>query len=112
MGERITGGSLFAVLNASCDLVPGRREYASRVRLTPVVGGAEALKPVLHHLLSFRSRKELYLPPLPDEEPPTLGYAIRFDGVAKIRLDDLLLARRLCSLSLGDGEFSVPLRVS
>lgn len=100
MGERITGATLFAILNASCDLVPGRREYAFLLRLTPLTGGAETLKPVLHHLLSFRSRRDLYLPPLLDEEPPTLGYAIRFDGVAQIRLDDLLLARRLCSLSL------------
>ena len=31
---------------------------------------------------------------------PTLGYSIRFDGVAQIRMEDLLLAKRLCSLSL------------
>ena len=100
MGERIAGNPMFAVLNATCDLVPGRREYASLLRLVPVSGGGDALKSTLNHLLSFRSRRDVYLPPLPNEEVPTLGYAIRFDGVAQIRMVDLQLARRLCSLSL------------
>jgi hypothetical protein len=100
MGERIVGTPMFAVLNSTCDLVPGRREYASLLRVVPVTGEGEALKSALHHLLSFRSRRDLYLPPLPSEAVPTLGYAIRFDGVAQIRVEDLLLAKRLCSLSL------------
>ena len=100
MGERIVGSSMFAVLNSTCDLVPGRREYASLLRVFPVTGDGDALKSALHHLLSFRSRRDLYLPPLPNEDVPTLGYSIRFDGVAQIRMEDLLLAQRLCSLSL------------
>ena len=100
MGERIVGSPMFAVLNSTCDLVPGRREYASLLRVVQVAGEGDALKSALHHLLSFRSRRDLYLPPLPDEDVPTLGYAIRFDGVAQIRMEDLLLAKRLCSLSL------------
>lgn len=100
MGERLVGSPMFAVLNSTCDLVPGRREYASLLRVVPVTGEGEALKAALHHLLSFRSRRDLYLPPLPNEDVPTLGYAIRFDGVAQIRMEDLLLAKRLCSLSL------------
>ena len=100
MGERIVGSQMFAVLNSTCDLVPGRREYASLLRVAPVTGERDALKSALHHLLSFRSRRDLYLPPLPNEDVPTLGYTIRFDGVAQIRLEDLLLAKRLCSLSL------------
>ena len=100
MGERIVGGPMFAVLNSTCDIVPGRREYASLLRVVPVTGEGDALKSALHHLLSFRSRRDLYLSPLPNEDLPTLGYAIRFDGVAQIRMDDLLLAKRLCSLSL------------
>ena len=100
MGERIVGKPMFAVLNATCDLVPGRREYASLLRVAPVAGDGDALKSTLQHLLSFRSRRDLYLPPLPNEEAPTLGYAIRFDGVAQIRMEELLLARRICSLSL------------
>lgn len=95
MGERVVGGVIFAVLNATCDLVPGRREYVSLLRVVPVAGDVEALKSTLHNLLSFRSRRDLYLPPLPNEEFPTLGYAIHFEGLAQIRLDDLLLARRL-----------------
>jgi hypothetical protein len=51
-------------------------------------------------VFSFRSRRDLYLPPLPNESVPTLGYAIRFDGVAQIRMEDLLRATRLSSLSL------------
>ncbi len=100
MGERIAGSPMFAVLNSTCDLVPGRREYASLLRVIPVTGQGDALKTTIHHLLSFRSRRDLYLPPLPAEDMPTLGYAIRFDGVAQIRMEDLLLATRLCSLSL------------
>ena len=100
MGNRIIAEPLFAVLNATCDLVPGRREYASLLRVVPITGELESLKATLHQLLSFRSRRDLYLPPIPNEDPPTLGYAIRFDGVAQIRIEDLMLARRLCSLSL------------
>lgn len=92
MGERIVGSPMFAVLNSTCDLVPGRREYASVLRVFPVTGDGDTLKSALHHLLSFRSRRDLYLPPLPNEDVPTLGYAIRFDGVAQIRMEDLLLA--------------------
>ena len=100
MGERIVGSPMFAALNSTCDLVPGRREYASFLRVVPVTGDGDALKFTLHQLLSFRSRRDLYLPPLPNEDVPTLGYTIRFDGVAQIRLEDLILAKRLCSLSL------------
>jgi hypothetical protein len=100
MGERIVGSPMFAVLNSTCDLVPGRREYASLPRVFPVTGDGDALKSALHHLLSFRSRRDLYLPPLPNEDVPTLAYAIHFDGAAQIRMEDLLLAKRLCSLSL------------
>lgn len=89
MGERIVGRPMFAVLNSTCDLVPGRREYASLLRVFPVTGDGDALKSALHHLLSFRSRRDLYLPPLPNEDVPTLGYAIRFDGVAQIRMEEI-----------------------
>ena len=65
-----------------------------------MTGDGDILKSALHHLLSFRSRRDLYHPPLPNEEVPTLGYAIRFDGVVQIRMEDLLLAKGLCSLSL------------
>lgn len=91
---------MFAALKATCDTVPPRREFASLPRVVPIAGEAEALKSTLHQLLSFRRRRDLYLPPLPNEDTPTLGYTIRFDGVAQIRIEDLLLARRLCSLSL------------
>lgn len=100
MGQRIVGNPMFAVLNSTCDLVPGRREYTSLLRVLPIAGEGDTLKSAIHNLLSFRSRRDLYLPPLPNEDVPTLGYAIRFDGVAQIRMEDLLLAKRLCSLSL------------
>ena len=38
MGERIVGSPMFAVLNSTCDLVPGRREYASLLRVVQVAG--------------------------------------------------------------------------
>lgn len=100
MGERILGNPIFAVLNATCDLVPGRREYASLLSVIPIQGTGDELKATLNHLLSFSSRRDLYLPPLPNEDVPTLGYAIRFDGIAQIRMQDLLLARRISSMSL------------
>ena len=100
MGERVAGHPLFAVLNSTCDLVPGRREYASLLRVSPLAGSPDELKSSLYHLLSFRSRRDLYLPTLPHEHPPSLGYSVRFDGVAQIRVDDLLLAHRVCSLTL------------
>ncbi len=48
MGERIGGSPMFAVLNSTCDLVPGRREYASLLRVVPVTGDGDALKSALH----------------------------------------------------------------
>ena len=87
-------GPLFAVLNSTCDLVPGRRQYASLLRISPIVGTGDAVKSTLHHLLSFQSRRDLNLPPLRQEDPPSLGYSICFDGVAQIRVEDLLVARR------------------
>ena len=36
MGQRIVASSMFAVLNSTCDLVPGRREYASLLRVFPI----------------------------------------------------------------------------
>jgi hypothetical protein len=100
LGERITGSPLFAVLNSSCDLIPRRRDNASLLRISPILGGAEDTKKTLQILLSFKSRRDLYLPPIPDENPAALGYAAHFDGIAQIRLKDLFLARRVQSLSL------------
>lgn len=104
MGERISGERsgepLFCVMNSTCDLVPNRRRYASLLRVTPVTGTPEEKTRSLQQLLSFRGRRELYLPPFAGEATPSIGYAVQFDGLAQIRLEDLLLARRLCSLSL------------
>jgi hypothetical protein len=35
-GDSVTGGPLFAVMNSTGDLVPGRRHFASLLRVTPV----------------------------------------------------------------------------
>jgi hypothetical protein len=78
--------------------IPRLTELALSV--IPIQGSGAELKVRLHHLLSFNSRRDLYLPPLPNEDVPALGYAIRFDGIAQIRMNDLLVARRICSLSL------------
>ncbi|MEO8661459.1 MAG: hypothetical protein ABI693_23520 [Bryobacteraceae bacterium] len=44
MGNRLVGEPLFAVLSATCDLVPGRREFASLLRRVPITGDPEALE--------------------------------------------------------------------
>ena len=100
MGERISREPLFCVLNSTCDLVPDRREYASLLPVMPIAGTPEEKTRSLQQLLSFRNRRALYLPPFSGETTPTLGYAIGFDGLAQIRLADLLLSARLASLSL------------
>jgi len=100
LGERITGSPLFAVLSSTCDLVPKRGDHASLLRMGPLHGSTEETKRTLQILLSFKSRRDLYLPPIADEDPTALGYAVRFDGIAQIKLGDLLLARRVRPLSL------------
>ena len=99
LGERITGMK-FAIASSTCDLVPGRRQYATLLRLQPITVNHPQAKQLLGEMLKFTSTKRMYLPPLPGDDDTVLANAVLFDGVVQIRLDDLLLATRHASLSL------------
>lgn len=99
LGERLIGMK-FAVVNATCDLVPERREYASLMAIKSITANTPNAAQLLGELLKFVSTKRFYLPPLPTDPPDVLANFIDFDGIAQIRLNDLLLSRRLASLSL------------
>lgn len=99
LGERISG-SKFAVASSTCDLVPKRRDYASLLRLQPITADNSNVKQLLGELLTFKSTKSMYLPPLPDDADNIVANAIIFEGTIQVRLDDLLLSTRHASLSL------------
>jgi hypothetical protein len=99
MGERLTEMK-FVVASATCDLIPGRRQYASLLRIQPITTKDPQAANLLGQLLKFQSVQRLYLPPLPQDSPETLGNAVLFDGIVQVELDQLLLATRLGSLSL------------
>lgn len=99
LGERITGMK-FTIASSTCDLVPGRRQYATLLRIQPITVNNPHAKQLLGEMLKFTSTKRMYLPPLPGDEETVLANAVLFDGVVQIRLDDLLLATRHASLSL------------
>jgi hypothetical protein len=60
-GERITGMAKFAVLNSSCDLVPGRTAHASLLRILSIRRDEERAKEKLGTLLKFSRRDSMYL---------------------------------------------------
>ena len=99
MGERLTQAK-FAIASSTCDLVTGRRNYASLLRLQPIRTDTPNAKQLISELLKFTSTRRMYLPPLPDDSSDTIANAIIFDGIVQIRLDDLLLSTRHASLSL------------
>jgi hypothetical protein len=99
LGERLVGRS-YAIANSTCDLVPGRREYALLLPLHPILRTESSAKAQLGELLSFRSNRRMYLPPLPGDSPDVVGNAIVFDGVVGARMEDAILAERVASLSL------------
>ena len=98
-GDRLTG-TKFTIASSTCDLVPGRRQYASLLRLQPITTDNPYAKQLLGEMLKFTSTQRMYLPPLPGDDDTVLANAIMFDGVVQIRLDDLLIATRHASLSL------------
>lgn len=99
-GERIAGMAKFAVLNSSCDLVPGRTAHASLLRILPIRRDEERAKDKLGTLLKFTRRDSMYLPPLADDAEDVVGNAISFEGICQIRTSDLFLANRIASLSV------------
>jgi hypothetical protein len=99
-GERIAGMAKFAVLNSSCDLVPGRTAHASLLRILPIHKDEERAKEKLGTLLKFTRRDSMYLPALADDAEDVVGNAISFEGICQIRSSDLFLANRVASLSV------------
>lgn len=99
-GERITGMAKFAVLNSSCDLVPGRTAHASLLRILSIRRDEERAKEKLGTLLKFSRRDSMYLPVLPDDPEDVIGNVISFEGICQVRSADLLLAHRVVSLSV------------
>ena len=99
MGERLTK-TKFAIASSTCDLVPGRRQYANLLRLQPIQATEPQAAQLLGEMLKFTSMKRMYLPPLPGDSIDVLANAVLFDGVIQIRLEDLLLSTRHASLSL------------
>jgi hypothetical protein len=100
LGERVTGRPKYAILNSSCDLVPGRSSYAALVRIVELRRDEEKAKEKLGTLLKFTRRDSMYLPVLPDDGSDVIGNVIQFDGICQIRSSELLLSHRLASLSL------------
>lgn len=99
-GERIAGMPKFAVLNSSCDLVPGRTAHASLLRILPMRKDEERAKEKLGTLLKFSRRDSMYLPVLPDDAEDVVGNVISFEGICQIRSSDLFLVHRVASLSV------------
>ncbi len=100
LGERVTGRPKYAILNSSCDLVPGRSSYAALVRIVELRRDEEKAKEKLGTLLKFSRRDSMYLPVLTDDGSDVIGNVIQFDGICQIRSSELLLSHRLASLSL------------
>jgi hypothetical protein len=104
LGERLVG-MYFVVANSTCDLVPGRRDFALLLPVRPIHPGEttaerEETKKLVSELLAFKSTRRMYLPPLVTDAADVLANAIEFDGLAQIRMEDLSLAHRVASLSL------------
>ncbi|AGY56792.1 hypothetical protein [Gloeobacter kilaueensis] len=99
MGERINNGK-YVVASSTCDLVPGRREYAILLRLNPIREDNPKAAAVIGELLSFKSIRRMYLPRLDDDESTVLCNGVELDGVAQIRIAELQMATRYGSLSL------------
>lgn len=99
LGERLVGIK-FAIASSTCDLVPGRRQYATLLRLQPIAASDPHTKQLISEMLKFTSTQRMYLPPLPGDGETVLANAVLFDGVIQIRLEDLLMSARHASLSL------------
>jgi|SRR5579859_430400 len=106
--ERIAGMPKFAVLNSSCDLVPGRTTHASLLCILPNLRGKQRAKGKLSTLLKFSRRNSMYLPALPDDTEDVVGNLVSFEGNYQIRSSDLFLANRAASLSVVGRRVSVP----
>ncbi|MBZ9750741.1 hypothetical protein K7W42_07690 [Deinococcus sp. HMF7604] len=106
MGVRFDGsGALYAVGTSTCDLVPGRREYAVIYPITPVRKPTteEERKQISHMLnsvLKFTSSMYMFLPRFDDQDPAlVLGNLVDLTRPHQIESNALLLAHRRYSLT-------------
>jgi hypothetical protein len=99
-GERIAGMAKFAVLNSSCDLVPGRTAHASLLRILLIRKDEDRAKEKLGTLLKFTRRDSMYLPAMAEDTDDVLGNAISYEEIYQIRSSDLFLGNRVASLSV------------
>ena len=85
LGEQIGGPVLYAVLNSSCDLVPGRARLSLLLKIVNIRYGEENMNAKLSQLLKFSRRDSMYIPPLPDDEPEELE--TRFSSIRFAKLE-------------------------
>lgn len=115
MGKRLEGG-YFALANATCDLVPNRREYMALPPVRAIYAPTSAddgkrVKSLLGELLAFKSVQRKYLPPLPGDETTVIARFVDFNRMAQVDAIDVAVAERVASLSLiGWRIFGVHLR--
>ncbi|WP_161882163.1 hypothetical protein [Deinococcus alpinitundrae] len=106
LGERITGGAKFVVVSSTCDTVRGRkRSKALLYEVHPIYKPTnkeevDLTKSRLNTLLRFKEVQYMYLPPLPGDPENVIANVISFDDPAIARIDDIVLAHRIASLSL------------
>lgn len=99
-GDRVTGLPTYAVLNSSCDLVPGRSAHGALIRVRPILRSDNGVKNTLGSLLKFARRDSMYLPPLPCDSGDVMGNLLDFQGICQIEASQLQLTERVASLSL------------
>ena len=100
LGERVTGAPKYVVLSSSCDLMPGRRQYAALLRIKEIRDGEPDVSAKMNLLLKFKKTDSMYLPVLPSDNSDVICNAIKFDGLCQIRSTDLALSNRIASLTL------------
>ncbi len=88
------------VLSSSCDIAPGRRQCAALLRVIEIRKSEPDVGAKLNLLLKFKRRDSMYLPPLSQDGSEVVCNVVQFDGICQIRSGDLLLAKRIASLSL------------
>lgn len=103
LGERPRGAS-YTIATSTCDLMPSYgRETILLLPVVPVTGGDESdekLRRELGNLVSFRPKRYLYLPPLPDDDQSVLFNVVQLDPFAQARKEDVAVAERRASMTL------------
>ena len=100
MGMQVTSGR-YVIASSTCDLVPGRRDYALLFRVYPLSENNDRDKNIYGNVLKFKSNKLMFLPPLSsDKGKDVIGNVINLDGIATISSGNLRVATRLASMSL------------